>query len=298
MIASLLAAAFLLTAPYTSPGNAATAPKFGVMDNLKVPTWERLAGLELLDIQAVYDPLAPERKNLVYYAGIDSITYRFFVQGMKTGPWGDLKATLVSTLTDAGGRERVTITDSVTQAPKYRFAPVRLSQTLGIPDDVPPGEYTFRTTVKDRLSHAKGEFSRTVRVRRPEFAVVRLWLYNSNDDARRPPPAMVFHVGESISCVLAVLRPTKWDPDDEVGLRTEVVDTDAPLLVGKSKENKVPAEQCRPPKDDGSSLDPRVLLLRAMTDRLRPGRFLVRCTITDYTTAKSIAFEFPLRIVP
>src|SRR5207244_2586096 len=100
--------------------------------------------LEVRNIQAAYGPVWPERRTLEYYAGDDSIAFRYDLKGLDPVDGKNLRLVTSMSLSDQAGHVVHEYTRTVDVPIAWGITLVRSFAVLDRIPDLPEGEYTFR----------------------------------------------------------------------------------------------------------------------------------------------------------
>jgi hypothetical protein len=245
------------------------------------------AELRLTEVRAAYNPVWPGRTKLEYYAR-DVVFLRFTVTGAKQNGRGEVIYRAAVRLTDKDGKEWAA------------SAMRRREQWLALGGDcfvsfaglllegqVPPGDYRATLTVTDEVTGEAAAVQRPLTVKPVELALVAPTF--SYDPEGRVPAAPGGDTSRTLYWHLNIIGFAC--PGGEIDLNTHIE-----LLDPAGHEPLSAPEDIlvRRPAHDGAL--PKMLHTDGALALSRPGRFLLRVTVTDRKADRTAKFETPLRV--
>lgn len=245
--------------------------------------------LEISNVQATWGPFGPERKSLEYFADRDSIGFRYDLKGVRRTEGhdgGEVKLSVSVSLADGANNVVHLSTHPLIFPSAWGLTTLRGFALLEHVPSLPEGEYTFRATVREPISHREASFERKVRLKPVEFGVSSIQVYY--DEKCTVPAATKLAVGYNPTIRLIFVSPSVRDGKVEISVRHEIVEA----VTGESlsaKDNE-PVRMEAPP---GISVEHAFVNVSFGTG-FRPGKFLVQFTITDRNANKTINCEVPL----
>jgi hypothetical protein len=246
--------------------------------------------LSLSNVQPTHGQLGPVRADSKVYPG-DEYGVAFDIDGVKFDDTGKARYTSGLEVTDSKGKllyrseedkARVVIVENYfggTKLPAFAFLSVGL--------DMPPGQYTMKVSVTDRVSNNQASFDQKFEVLSPGFALTR---FSASYDAAMHVPAPLLGVpGQLIVLNFAAVgfsRDTKKQAS--LTLEMRIVDdagkpTLAKPIVGTF--DQVP---------ENTSLFP----LQFPLSLTRTGKFRIELKATDNVGKKSHTMTLPLTVLP
>jgi hypothetical protein len=246
------------------------------------------AKLEVRGVQASYGQLGPERKSADYVPG-EEVYLRFTLDGVKSDDQGR-----------AGGELRMTVRDTADKVLFDRKAPIQQVLAFGggrvpafasveLGHQFPPGKYELTVEYADLLAKDQVSFKHPFTVKPVDLAIARLRF--SQDEAGRVPA----RVG-------GVLSQTLFFKFQAVGFDRSkgAIDVDMDVRVLDAKGQPVAPRGVRAA---AHSEDPEAVKNATHVNFSgeltlhRPGDFVLRITVTDKATKKTVTFEAPMKVL-
>lgn len=245
------------------------------------------AKLEILDIQAAYGALGPERKSLDVYPS-DEIFFRFTVRGATLDADGRVDALIAMKLTNAQGDVLL-----------HQENPLRVNLSLG-GDSFPanarlalgerptPGEYILTITITDKRSSEKASFQRTITCKPSEFVLVAP-EFSYDPEGKLPAPGRGV-VGQLLYFRLRAIGIDRTQEKIDTAMSVQVLDAAGKEVLPRPITAEV--------KNDDAQVVRKVtsVTYRAQLLLNRPGDFTIRVSITDRIAQKTAHFEAPLHV--
>ena len=245
------------------------------------------AKLGIESIQATYGPLGPERKTLDIYP-FDELFFRFTVTGAKPDAEGKVDASVVMQVLDGTGKVR-----GENQIPAKGVLLLGGNSfpflvTLPLSEQVPPGKYTVKITMRDNLSGESVSFQRQVTVKAVEFKIVDLQFFH-DPEGKIPAPAGGT-LGETLFFRLRIIGFDRSKDRIFTEIVLKILDAD-----GAEVSPKRMAYDIR--QDDAKAVKSWTFLnYRNSFDLTRVGKFTLRFTATDRLTKNSTNFDMPIQV--
>jgi hypothetical protein len=241
--------------------------------------------LELRDVQAAYGPVWPQRTSLDYYPPQDVIFFRFLITGAKLKDGGELDTDVEVKLIDGKGRVVLSQVTPYRGGTQFGGDPFLGYAFLLVTGTVQPGEYTFSATLTDNVSLETAGFERKVRITPPELAVQAVQLFH--DPAGRIHAPAQATVGGRLYVRLNIVGFGSSEGKVDLTHKWEVVDAETKAVMPQPIEAAV--RDAIPPGGG--------VFFNGDTGAFtRPGKFLMRSTITDRISSKTIQYELPLTV--
>jgi hypothetical protein len=243
--------------------------------------------LSLTNVRNTYGVLGATRPDAKYFPG-DQFFLAFDIDGVQPDDAGKVLYSIAMQVTDSKGKVQFKQTPQPHEALNSlggRTLPCFASLKIGL--DEPPGDYQVKITVTDRASKARGTLTRSYKVLRPQFALVRL---TTTVDPEQNMPAPFIGAGQSLWVNFAAVGfgrdSNKEQPNLAVVLR--VRDEDGKATLAKPEKGAVT-------KDVPKKM--RAVPMQFMLELNRPGQFTVEIKATDKLTGKTASLSFPLRVL-
>lgn len=244
--------------------------------------------LELQNIQATYGPFWPERKTLDFYPE-DLIYFRYYLCGLKATEEGivEINTTIELTNTD----HKVVLFKTMPPV-NYNLAVgdgrILCNASTPLSNDVPPGEYLMKVVVKDKVTSYEASFSRKIRVKPFEFAVMAIRFFH--DSEHKIPASNVVHAAEQMHGELLLAGFARNGDKPNIATSIQLLNAQGQELLPK------------PFIIDTDSFDPTnlrgsVLFLNLGLVLNTPGDYTARFTVTDRIANKTIKVETPISAV-
>jgi hypothetical protein len=244
------------------------------------------AKLELRDVRASHGQLGPERTSDGYVLG-DEVYYRFTIAGVTPDADGRVAAEMRLRVTDASGKEVLKATVPVEAVLALGGDGLPGSARVGLNDPITPGEYRLTVEVKDLTAGESASFERTFTCKPVEFAAAQVRFFQ-DPDGRRPAPVGGV-VGQTLFVRTLAVGFDRGEAID-VGFEIQVLDKEGkpvtPKPIRATVRNEDPAVVKRAD----------VLTFKGELTLNRPGDFVLRLTLTDKPTKKTVTFEAPMRV--
>jgi hypothetical protein len=243
--------------------------------------------LTLANVRATHGILGPVRTLDKVLPG-DRYVLCFDIEGITIGPDGKVAYGIGTEVRNAQGRVLYQ------QEPKAVEAPTSLGggrvpahALIDVGLQTPPGVFTLKVTVTDRVSNASQSLTREVEVLPVRFGLVRLAISN---DPEGQLPAAALGVGQAA-----------WLQFGAVGFahpadgKAPAVSFSLQILDESGKPTQERPVVAPPAKDapPGQALVPVQFLLSPN----RPGRFTAEVTATDEIGNKTAKLSVPLTVV-
>jgi hypothetical protein len=245
------------------------------------------AKLEVENIQCAYGPLLPERKALEFYPH-DFIFFRYLVTGAKVDERGQVDAEAVCRLTDKNGKE-------VAKNTVPFKGPLSLGGTsfagvayVVLNEQLLNDLYTLTVTVTDNLGSEKVTFSREVRIRPTDFAIIQpRFSYDADGKAHAPVGGLV---NQTLFFRLGILGFDRSQGRVDLLSSVQVLDEKGRELLPKPLETVIKSDDAKQVKATN------VAQFNGSLHLHRPGEFTLRVTVTDRLAQKTTKLELPLRV--
>jgi hypothetical protein len=245
------------------------------------------AKLGIDNIQATYGRLGPERKSLDLYR-YDELFFRFTVTGAKPDAEGKVDGSVLLQVLDGAGKvvgENQTPAKGVLVLGGNSYP---LSVSLPIGQQVPPGKYTVKITVRDNLSKESAAFQRKVTVKPLDLKIVRIQFYHDPEGKFAAPAGGT--LGETLCFDLRVIGFDRSKDRILTEIAWQILDSD-----GQEVSPKGAAFDIR--QDDAKAVKKWEFLRYSNSFILnRVGKFTLRITATDRLGKKSTTFEVPIQV--
>jgi hypothetical protein len=246
--------------------------------------------LELKNVRNTYWVLGPQRKDSKLLPG-DVLIVAFDIVGLKVRRDGLVRYAMGTELTKKGKAK-----------PEYRIAPENKEllislggarvpvQAISAPGtDTPPGEYTLKVTVIDRMAKTKATLERTFQVLPTRLGFINVTMAYDPRMALPAPPLAVPGQELWLNFFLVGFRPDKKkQPNVEVEVRILDAATGKPTtkepLTGVAKKVAKSAPDVIP-------VGPLPLVLN------RSGRFKVVIKATDKVAKKSVEHTIDINVL-
>jgi hypothetical protein len=239
--------------------------------------------LTLSNIRATHGILGPSRGDNKVLPG-DRFVLCFDIEGITIGADGKVAYSIGTEVRNSAGRVQLQQEPKAVEAPTSlggNRVPAHARLDVGL--DTPPGVFTLKVTVSDRVAGTSTSLTREVEVLPKSFGIVRLSITN---DPEGQLPAAAFGAGQAAWLQMGVVGfdPVKNGPPS-VTFKMRILDRDGrptqanPLSSPSSKD--LPA---------GAALAPVQFLLSLN----RPGRFVIEVSASDTSSGKSATLTVPL----
>jgi len=245
------------------------------------------AKVEITEVQSAYGPLLPERKTLEFFPQ-DLIYFRYMVTGAQVNSRGEVDCEAVVRLVDGNGKEVAKNTVPF-QGPLSlggdAFAGVAY---VVLKEQLINGLYTLNCTVTDNLASEKATFSREVRVRPTDFAIVHpRFSYDADGKAQAPVGGLV---NQTLFFRIGIFGFDRSQERVDLVSSVQVLDDKGKELLPKPLETVIKSEDAKLVKETN------VATFNGSLHLHRPGDFTLRITVTDRLGQKTTKIEFPLHV--
>jgi hypothetical protein len=246
------------------------------------------AKLGIDNIQVTYGPLGPERKTLDIYP-YDEPFFRFTVTGAKPDAEGKVDGSVVLQVLDGAGK---VVGENQTPAKgvlvlggnSYPF-----SVSLPIGQQVPPGKYTVKITVRDNLSKESAAFQRKITVKPLDLKIVRIQFYHDLEGKSAAPAGGT--LGETLCFDLRVIGFDRSKERIFTEIAWRIFDSDGQEVSPKGATFDIR-------QDDAKAVKKWEFLRYGSNSFIltRVGKFTLRITASDRLGKKSTTFEVPIQV--
>lgn len=243
------------------------------------------AAVELRHVQCCYGPFGPARSG-IEVAAHDELMFRFVIAGLKLDAEGKTDAILTIGMSDAAGVEIL-----------HQTRPIRVSLPWGetcpgtaglvVSPSAPPGEYSLRVVVDDKLGGGSARFARKVVVVPATFRVINPRFFV--DHPRTLPGPCGGFAGQTLALRVQAALPKKG-----VDGRTAVALT---LRVFDLEGNELSRHPVTARREAADGREYQTLVIDAELPLSRAGELLLRLTLTDEISSKQSTLELPLTVV-
>jgi hypothetical protein len=243
-------------------------------------------GLTITNARSTYGTLGPVRRDARFLPG-DDFHLCFDIEGAKANAAGKVLYSLGMEVTDSQGkvRFRQIPNDLEADAPRSKGLPACASIQIGLDQD--PGVYTVKVTVKDRVSGATGEITRTCQVTPKAFGLVRVTV---TSDAEGKVPAAVLQERKPawINFAAVGFAQGKSGGQPHVSVVMRLTDEAGRSALAKPSMGEIS-------KDVPANA--RALPMQFALEINRAGKFNVELTATDHVTGQSVNVSYPITVV-
>lgn len=246
--------------------------------------------LSLTNVQPTHGQLGPVRADSKVYPG-DEYGVAFDIDGIKFDDTGKARYTSGLEVRDSKDKllykseedkARVVVVDNYfggSKLPAYAFLAIGL--------DMPPGVYTMKVSVTDRLANTQASFDQKLEVLPASFALTR--FSSSFDPGMHVPAPLVGVPGQLIVLNFAAVGFTR-DAKKQANLTLEMRvldDAGKPTLAKPISGNFTEIPEV-------SNLFP----LQFPLSLTRPGKFRIELKATDNVGKKTHTMTLPLTVLP
>jgi hypothetical protein len=243
-------------------------------------------GLSLTNTRATYGVLGATRQNDKVLPG-DVLVLSFDIEGFKVGDSGKVLYSIAMEVADSAGKVllnqepndlEATVTQGATSLPACA--------KLQIGMDEPPGKYTVKLTVTDRVSKATQQLTRSYEVVPKAFGLVRLTL--TSDEQGLAPLGVLAKGGSAwinFAAVGFARDKASGQPDVKVALR---VLNDQ----GRSALAKPPSGEINRDVPDKALAIPMQFELQLN----QLGDFSIELVATDKIANDSVTLTYPVKV--
>jgi hypothetical protein len=257
---------------------------FPVLLFLSLIPGQASAPFNLANARTTYDMFGAPRPDTAFLPG-DKLVLSFDIEGMQPDAAGKVLYSIAMEVTDGKGAAQLK------QAPRDQEATLALGgnhvpafASLQIGMDQPPGDYTVKLTVTDRVAKASKTLTKTYQLLPKGFGLVR--LSTTQDPGGQYPlpfPAEGQPLWVNFVAVGFARDQGKGQPNLSVML-TVLDETGKPTMArpftGEVNQNIPPQAQALP--------------LQFLVDLNRAGRFTIALAATDQVSGKTAKLSFPV----
>jgi hypothetical protein len=242
--------------------------------------------LTISNIRPTYGVLGPRRPDDRILPG-DLYLLSFDVDGLKAADDGKVKYTMAMEIVDSAGKIWFPPAPrDLEQVNSLGSGRIQAFPKVEADLKQPPGEYTMKVTVTDRVIRAEKTLTRKFEVRKPEFGLVRPTA--TYDPDAQIPASLDGVVGQSIwlHCYAVHFGRDAAKKELHVTAELRVKDANGNPTVAKpfSGEYKL--------TDELLALPMRFLLVLN-----RPGKFTIELNATDHVDRKKSTLTLPLTVI-
>ncbi|MBY0527674.1 MAG: hypothetical protein K2R98_30025 [Gemmataceae bacterium] len=254
---------------------------------LLLSTTAAQAKLEIENIQSTYGPLLPERKELEFFPN-DLIFFRYLVTGAKVDERGQVDAEAVVKFLDEKGKELNKSTIPFKGPLSLGGNSFAGAAYVVLNDQYLNGTYTVNVTVTDNLASEKATFTREVRIRPVDFAIVHpRFSYDADGKAQAPIGGLV---NQTLYFRLGIVGFNRGQDRVDILSSVQILDEKGKELLPKPLETNIKSEDPKVVKATN------VATFNGSLHLHRAGDFTLRVTVTDRLGQKTTKIEFPLRV--
>jgi hypothetical protein len=238
----------------------------------------------LTNARTTYDTFGTPRADTKFLPG-DKIVLSFDIEGIQPASTGKVLYSIAMEVTDSKGVVQFK------QSPRDQETTLALGgnrlpafASLQIGTDQPPGDYTVKVTVTDRVTKASKTLTKTYQVLPKAFGLVRL---STTQDSNRQF-ALPFPVeGQSlwVNFVVVGFGRDQGKGQPNLSVMLNVLDESGKPTMAKPFTGEV--NQNVPPQAQG-------LPLQFLLDLNQAGKFTIALTATDQVSGKTANVSIPL----
>jgi hypothetical protein len=219
----------------------------------------------------------------------DTIHVRLHVENLATDKDGEALYERIAELTDASGKV-VCQEDGGPSRAKFKCgrSPVTISVPLTISRDFQPGMYTWKVSVTDGITGARGTAETQIVVRKREFGMIlpRLWM---GDPAEKLPAGPTVMAGQTLAATFAVVDFCRDEntkkPNVECSMR--ILNADGTPVLSKPTILEFGATVL----PDQERID-----VTFPIDLNRAGEFTIELTVRDKVMGEQRGMFLPLKV--
>jgi hypothetical protein len=243
-------------------------------------------GPTLTDARVTYGILGPTREGTKFLPG-DTLFLTFTIDGITAGPDGKVAYSIMTEVTDGGGKsvfkqpaqERQAI-NALGGSQMPAFAQVSIGQQM------PAGMYELKVTVTDGATKNSQTLTQKFEVLKPDFGLVRV---STSADADGHVPAGVLCAGQSLWVHGAVVGFQRGGDKQQPNVTMELTVRDDAGKPTLAKPFGGTIDKDVPPKDVS-------LPIEFLVSLNRPGKFTVEVKATDKMSGKTSTVSFPITV--
>jgi hypothetical protein len=243
--------------------------------------------LEIRDVRAVHGMLGPERQSSEYVTG-DQVYVRYTLAGFRTDAGGRMRIELRLTVTDAAGKQVLRRDTPLNQTAALGGDSLPGFASFDLGDDVSPGDYEMKVEFTDLISKETSSFRHKFTCKKEEFALVQVRLFH--DAAGEAPAPAGGLVSQSLHVMMKAVGFDRSKGEIDVEMEIVVLDAAGKPVMPRPFRTGVHNEK---PEEVKQITNIRLSSALALN---RPGNFTLRITVTDKLAKKSVVFETPLRV--
>lgn len=253
-----------------------------------LPAAAAAADLKIDKVKARYGELGPERAALDVPPG-DEVHFTFNVSGLKTDEAGKVGVEFRQVVTAEGGE--VLLDKSATNEQVMAFGGDSLPSfaAFSFGKATPPGKYTLKVTVTDKLGKGSASFERAVTCVKPAFALVRRELHH--DAERKAPAGTTAALGARVYYRFLATEYDRSKQKLDLQMTVQVYDDKRQPQMPK------PVVVSAATDDAAAVAKTEQVTFTGFLTANRVGTFTVRIAVTDNLTKQTVTWEFPLTVV-
>jgi hypothetical protein len=245
------------------------------------------AKVDITNIQSAYGPLMPERKVLEFYPQ-DLIYFRYMVTGAQVNSRGEVDCEAVVRLVDGNGKEVAKNTVPFQGPLSLGGDSFAGAAYVVLKEQLINGAYTLTCTVTDNLASEKASFTREVRVKPADFAIVHpRFSYDADGKAQASVGGLV---NQTLFFRIGIFGFDRSQDRVDLVSSVQVLDAKGKELLPKPLETIIKSDDAKLVKETN------VATFNGSLHLHRPGEFTLRITVTDKIGQKTAKIEFPMHV--
>lgn len=247
-----------------------------------------LGQLKIVDVFACYGPRGPERKSLEAVAG-DRVFFGFGVEGVQTDAEGKFDCLMELEIRDAGGAVLLKQQQPLRDTLALGGGSFPASSNLQFGPESPPGDYTLKTTVTDKLAKRSASFERTVTCKKSELAITNLVLFQ--DKEGKLPSSGTVVLGQQLHFRLLAVGFDRTKPQLKQVMLVQTLDKEGRELAPKPIRVEVSVNDA-----NVIATTPGVTF-NGTLGMHRAGEFQIRLTLIDDVSERKTELLVPIKVV-
>jgi len=250
------------------------------------PAWGQL---KIVDVFAAYGPRGPERKSLDTVPG-DRVFFGFGVEGAQTDAEGKIDCTLELELRDAAGMVLLKQQQPIRETLALGGGSFPASSNFQFSPESPPGDFTFKTTVVDKLARRSASFERTITVKKSEFAITNLVFFHDKDG--KLPCSGTAVLGDQLHLRFLAVGFDRTKPQLKHVMLVQTLDKNGRELLPKPMRAEVSTNDA-----NVIATAPGIVFNGSLAIN-RIGEFQIRLTVIDDVSERKTELTVPIKVVP
>lgn len=247
----------------------------------------RAGELQFVTVECAQGIFGPVRESDVFHP-VDVIDLRYHVKGLTLDPQGKCDLLLSLRITDADGAIIKTFERTIQQVMGFGGDEFYGHASYLAPEEIDPGEYTFRITLHDRIADKTIAQEKKLTCKERGFRISILRTFR--DPERRVPGGTRWTVNERLHFALVVVGEDRSRGRVNLKLQIQVTDDEGNNLIPEPIKSEM--TENRPEVLEKASS----ITMAGAIGLHSPGKFRLKITIQDVLTGQTATEVYPIQV--